>query len=459
MPERLRRGEREFALPGELCVGGETIECIQMLRLLPGKRAVMKAHWQERTVLVKLLPDTPFGRRTVRRELAGHEILKAAGVLTPDLLFTARDGGQSQVLVFEFLQHAQPLGEVWRTQTDRRLSVAAEALELVALLHRKGCYHTDLHLDNFLLAGGLMYVVDAASVTSRRCAGYGKWQRDNLALFLAQFTPVWRETITGFLAQFYAEAATDHALEKAVERAWRRRKSRYLKKCFRESSEFSTHSNWHRMAAWKRASANADMLSFLQNPDAWVEQGERLKDGSSATVVRVQMDGRSVVIKRNNFRHVGHWLRRCLSPTRGCINWRNAHLLKISGMATPEPLACVEKRWGPLRLGGYYVCAFSEFPSAEKKYKFQPPTESELARFKALFDGMRLARIYHGDFKASNFLVGDEDIVLIDLDALKECHSKNKMNTLSQKDRRRFLKNWQDKPEQLQQFSKMFNRM
>ena len=457
--QKLQQGFREFEVPADLVLAdGETLRCVEILRVLPGKRAVMKAQWQGRSVLVKLILNTAPGRRDLRRELAGYHALKTAETSTPELLLTTRSDNGSHVLVFEFLEQAQSLGDLWRDDPLRRLVLGTSGLDLIARLHQKGCCHLDLHLDNFLLANEQLYVIDAASVERRSSAEYGNWQRENLALFLVQFAPLWRKTLMDLLAAHYAAAAADPELEEAVSRAWQRRKSRYLKKCFRESSEFSTQTSWRKVAVWKRARHSDDLVSFLQNPDAWIEKGELLKDGNSATVVRVSMNGQAVVIKRNNIKNLRHRWRRFLRPTRSHTNWRNAHLLKISGIATPEPIAFVEKRRGPFRLRGYYVCAFNSFPPASEKYASQQPTKQELAWFEELFTGMRLARLYHSDLKASNLLVADKEIVLVDLDSMKECAAKANMDALLQKDRDRFLKNWNDKPEQRKLFSGIFSK-
>ena len=452
----LQEGRRDLGMLADIALAdGETLRCTEVLRLLPGKRVVMRAQWRGQLVLIKLILDTAPGRRNLRREQAGYRILKDAGIVTPELLLTAHCEDGSHILLFEFVAQAQRLSDLWRDETARRSQIAASGLDLVARLHRKGCLHTDLHLDNFLLADGQIYVIDAASVEVRPNTEYGRWQRENLALFLAQFAPLGRTTVWDALATQYAEAATDPELEQAVDRAWQRRKSRYLKKCFRESSEFSIQKNWCQVATWKRVRHSADLVSFLQNPDDWVAKGELLKGGNSATVVRVSMDGRPVAIKRNNIKNLCHWWQRCLRPTRSHVNWRNAHLLRISGIETPEPIAFVERRWGPFRFEGYYVCAYDSSPSVEKKYASKPPTQPELDRFSELFKRMNLARIYHGDLKSSNLLVTDKGIALIDLESMKTCSAFN-VTTLQQKDRNRFLKNWQDKPTQWKLFSEVF---
>ncbi len=457
--EQLQQGCYGFGMPAQLALaGGEILLCVQVLQSSPGEHVVMRAQWQGRLVLVKLMLNTVSGRRRMRRELTGYRILKAAEITTPDLLFASRSGDEGHVLVFKFPEQAQCLGKLWHNRPDRRLDIAASSSSLIAQLHRKGCSYTKPHLDNFLLAGNQLYVIDFRSVKQHLNTEYGKWQRKNLALFLVQFPPLWRKTLLGFLAESYAEAAADRKLEKTVARAWRRRKSRHLKRCFRECSEFSTHKSWCLRAVWKRAHHSADLASFLQNPDTWVERGEVLRDGNLSTVVRTQMgEGQSVVIKRNNIWNMRHW-RHCLGVTKGHINWRNAHLLKISGIATPEPIAFAEKRWGPFRLHGYYVCGFNTSPSVMEKYRAQHPTERELVWLEELLTGMRLARLYHGDLHPFNMLVTDKNIELIDLDSLKECPTEMKMNISLKKDRRRFLKNWKDKPELLKLFSEIFSK-
>ncbi|MGI9311906.1 MAG: hypothetical protein ACR2P7_10370, partial [bacterium] len=139
-------------MPVELVLAdGAVVRCTKMLRLLPGKRAVMQGRWQGQSVLIKLMPDTASGRRNARRETTGHRLLRDAGIDTPDLLFAARSEDRGHVLGFAFVHDAQPLGALWRERAERRAGIAAAALELLARLHRRGCRHADPHLDNFLL--------------------------------------------------------------------------------------------------------------------------------------------------------------------------------------------------------------------------------------------------------------------------------------------------------------------
>lgn len=451
--EQLRAGRRGIDLPAALqLAGGEAAECEAMLRLFPAKRAVMRAKWRGRPALIKLFLDTPSGRRGAARERAGYDALKTVGMPTPQLLLDAPSVDGDHALVFAFVERARRLGDAWRD--DGNIDAALIGLQLIARLHRNACAHTDPHLDNFLVdgVGARVYVIDVGSILRKPNTGYGAWQRANLAYFLAQFAPLQRAQLIDALPAHYPAAAADSKLPRAVDHAWRARASRYMKKCMRECSDFAVHHSWRRLAVWKRACAGRDLQDFLRDPDAWMARGECLKAGNSATVARAHMDGREVVIKRNNIKHAGHGARRSVRATRSLSNWRNAHLLRLCGIQTPEPLAFVEQRWGPLRAGGYYVSAFCDAPSAAVQYRDAQPNAGELQHFRALFAGLYAARICHGDFKASNLLVTDNGIALIDLDSLKMHARAAAHRQCAAKDRRRFLLNWQDRPAQRRLF-------
>ncbi len=456
--KKLKQGCRDFALPAELVLAnGETLLCSQLLRVLPAKRAVLKARWRGKTVLVKLILNTRFYQRNVQSELAGYERLKVAKIMTPRLILTAQCADQGSVLIFDFLEGAQSLEQVWKNREGYRTTIACDCMRLIAKLHRGRCQHVDLHTDNFLVVGNTLYLIDVAAVKQLKNHAYGTQQRKNLALFLAQFAPLQRQILLATLADCYPASAVDRKLERAIERSWKRRKSNYLKKCFRECSEFSIRKNWYQKAVWKREAYCDDLISFLQHPDAWVASGKPLKEGNSATVVCTQMGERRVVIKRNNIKkkNVIHQLKCHLFATRSHSNWHYAHVLKINDIATPDPIAFVEIRRGPLRLKGYYVSAFEDSPTAAEKYAAQFPTQEDITKFRLLFKAMYLAKLYHGDLKSSNLLVTEHGIALIDLDYMKECWGK--LNDMfAQKARRRFLRNWENTPKLLQLFSQIF---
>ena len=236
---------------------------------------------------------------------------------------------------------------------------------------------------------------------------------------------------------------------------WKQNKNQYLKQTFRRDGEIATHRSWRQVAVWKRMYHSDDLIAFLMNPDEIMKNSEMIKDGDSTTVVRAKFEGGggNVVIKRHNLKTSSHRLRRCLRTSKGRIHWCNAHLLKINGIATPQPIAFVEQRWGPFRLKSYYVYVFSNFPTLAEKYQSQLPTEQEIIWLKDLFVTMRQTSIYHRDPNRHNFLVTDQGITLIDLESIKDYSYLTMPSFQYRKMLRWFLHEWRNDPRQLKCFT------
>jgi tRNA A-37 threonylcarbamoyl transferase component Bud32 len=125
--------------------------------------------------------------------------------------------------------------------------------------------------------------------------------------------------------------------------------------------------------------------------------------------------------------------------------------LKISGIATPRAIAVLEKRIGPLRSTGYYVCDFVAGLHAEEFFQDETLDATAKGRvaenFVQLFSLFHQLNFCHGDCKATNFLIKDNELWVLDLDAMQECSSPTRFQKLFQADRERFLRNWQSQPE------------
>lgn len=181
------------------------------------------------------------------------------------------------------------------------------------------------------------------------------------------------------------------------------------------------------------------------DPDAAIRsRGRILKHDGTTTVALIEDGGRRWVIKRYNTKNLWHLLRRTVRRSRASNCWGMSRLFRQAEITTPAPVAFIEKRCGPLRGKSYFV---SEYVEADNLAEHLLAGENgDTAKVKrqavALFEKLRAAGINHGDMKASNILVADHELSVIDFDAAARPGSNDAFERGYHKDRARFLKNW-----------------
>lgn len=443
------------------CSGADnSICCDRLLRHLPGKRLVYRGSWKQRSVIVKLFLDSKSSHRHWTREKAGVEALENARVLTPELIFSGQLTDRTPVLVFECLPDAQTALAVWDrlTTLDSKCGLIRQLTTLVAYMHDKGLMQEDLHLENFLISGNQIYAIDGDTICSENRAESLRLKASsrNLALLFAQIPPTF-DSLIDPISQHYAKCrSVPHSklmaqLESALPKVRRSRRRKYVRKSYRTCSEFIRSGGTGQLSISRRDAQGEILDRLLDDPDAFMRDGEILKDGNTTTIVRVQAGDCDWVIKRYNIKSCWHILSRCFRPTRAWLSWGNAHRLKISGISTPRAVAMIEKRIGPLRSTGYYVCDFVDGPRAEVFFHDDTLSvaikERAAREFVLLFELFQKLGIRHGDCKAANFIPGNNTPWVLDLDAMSEHCLRSRFKKLYLEDRRRFLLNWQSQPE------------
>ncbi len=437
----------------------DPLRCERLLRCLPGKRLVFQGTWRQKTVLVKLFLDPVSARRHWAREKAGCEAMMASGAPCPELLLAGQLDDGVPVLLFEFLPEAKTALELWSELEDRqqRANFMQQLVTVVGILHDSGLVQQDLHLGNFLFSDQRLYAIDgdAIDVRNQNSPLDLEASSGNLALFFSQFTPDFDELMEEAVSLYalqrnLAVSELLHRVSIELPQVRRRRRHKYVEKCYRSCSEFVRFMQAGYVSISRRDQQGETLTRFLDDPDRFMASGDLLKDGNSSTVVRVRSDDCDWVIKRYNIKSLRHALSRCLRPTRAWVSWGNAHRLKISGIETPRPVALLEKRIGPLRSTGYYVCDFVAGVDAEEY--FQDATLDDVAKkqvaegFVRLFGLFRKLNIVHGDCKATNFLLNKGEPWVLDLDAMHECSSPAQFEKLFRADIDRFLRNWSSQP-------------
>ena len=188
------------------------------------------------------------------------------------------------------------------------------------------------------------------------------------------------------------------------------------------------------------------MLPVLAQADALLDQGHLYKTGGAASVAKVEVAGRPLVIKRYNIKNVAHWFKRFWRPSRAWHSWREGNRLAFLGIATPKPLAVLEKRFFWLRRRAYLITEYLPGPDIIERFapyiEHGDAPENELQALDQLFAELIAERISHGDFKGHNLFWHEDRWALIDLDAMCQHPSAASFAPAYARDRARFMRNW-----------------
>ncbi|MDZ4333818.1 MAG: lipopolysaccharide kinase InaA family protein [Pseudomonas sp.] len=452
-----RAPELPLAIELADAAGSAELTLQRLLRVLPGQRYVAQAEWCGRPVLAKLLVGEKAARH-FQRERDGARQLAEQGLNTPALLADGLREGEGGWLLFEYLDDSESLWDAWRAVEDQPLlsadqqAVLADALVSIAQMHTKGLWQADLHLDNLLRHNGQLFVIDGGGVqveTAGQPLSRGK-VLENLGVFFAQLpaelAPFIEELLVHYLLANGEHALPLEALLKEVGKVRKWRLRDYLRKIARDCSLFAAKIGAFGLQVVRRDS-QAGLQPLLNNLDLLTEQGHIYKTGGAATVAQVQLQGRPLVVKRYNVKSFAHWLKRFWRPSRAWHSWVEGNRLQLLGIATPQPLAVLERRWCWLRGRAYLIteyCGGQDIIARFQPYQDRTPPETELLALDRLFAALLRERISHGDFKGHN-LFWDESLSrwsLIDLDAMQQHRSARSFAKAYARDRARFLRNW-----------------
>lgn len=436
--------------------GPGQLQLLSLLRVLPGQRYVGAAVWRGRPVLAKLLVGNKAARH-FQRELSGVRLLAGQGLTTPKLLADGLQDGEGGWLLFEFLEGAESLADAWQAVealpplADEQQAVLGEALGAIAQMHVKGLWQEDLHLDNLLRHDGKLYLIDGAGICVEEAGKPLSRNRvlENLGVFFAQLPkrlePFTEELLVHYLLSNAEHALPLEALQKQVRKVGAWRLKDFMSKVGRECTLFSVTRGPFALRAARREE-EAAMLPVLDRADALLDEGHLYKTGGAASVAKVEVAGRALVIKRYNIKGVAHWLKRFWRPSRAWHSWREGNRLAFLGIATPKPLAVLEKRFLWLRRRAYLVTEY--LPGPDIIERFAPyvengeAPETELVALDHLFAELIRERISHGDFKGHNLFWHEDRWALIDLDSMCQHTSAGSFAPAYARDRARFMRNW-----------------
>jgi len=410
----------------------ESLLCTDLLRAIPGKRAIYDAIWKDANVIVKVFSHRIKAKLHFQRELRGLNQLRKRGIDSSVPLFSGKTSDGRWAIVLEKIVDSSTVQEVLAKTTDKRsqLELFVRVCRELAKQHSKGVLQKDLHLENFLLVENRLYSIDPSQMVFSSYQ-ISRWESiSQLALLVLNLPGGDNQSIRMICEEYFN--ARSWNFEKSDETLFRRQMTLHgkrgircgLKKCLRTGTRFLQIRDGGIAAVFdKDFCRGSEPLDFTEHIDTLMNGGQILKNGNTCYVSRLTWNGEDVAVKRYNHKGLIHSLRHTIKRSRARSGWLHAHRLGMLGISTPKPLAYIEQLKGFLVWNSYLVTQYIE---GQKLFDFlrdenvtQEQRSTLTQQVKILLDKMGKHHITHGDLKNSNILVTKTGPVLIDLDGMK----------------------------------------
>lgn len=457
-------------MPDIALADGSLLSQLRSVRSVPSKRLVCQGLWNQHKVYAKIFIGNDAEKYALRDKQGIQQLLDVK-IATPKILFYGVAADQtSYVLVIKEIEGAENVEAAWNNLalcSNQRLQIAKKLVVEVAKHHQAGLQQTDLYLKNFLLQGDLIYTLDGDGIRSLPKFNEGQACLRNLSALLSKFDVLELEKWLPQLLKTYGDVRRWQTLPRlallqhliAVHRT--KTTNAYAnKKVFRTCTDVRVSKQSNQYLAVASAYTNIDLGnvnlldSCLQIPD--------FKSGNTCTVgLLTTKDAQKIVIKRYNVKSVWHGVMRSFRKTRAAISWANAHRLKLLGLATIQPVSLLEERFffGKLSRRSYFLSEYLDGLDADVFFAAERDKVKRAEAIKhivELFYRMYLLNISHGDMKASNIKIVDNQPVLIDLDSMKQHRFGLIAKHSHARDLRRFMRNWQADEALTNAFKKVF---
>jgi len=459
-------------LPDTTLEGDSKVTCVRAVRVIANRRSVYLARWDGKDVFVKLFFDKIRAKQHWQREKHGIEALTANGLLTAPLLYAGFLADyKAHILITEAIASARTMEQACNRADKVEIGILREAIKVLATQHEAGLLQGDIHLNNFLVAGDKIYSIDASRIRRHKGAIDKASSLTNLGLFLGQFFPKF-DRYVGQLFQYYTsirkwQVTSDDfsLLQSYIDKARKGRKKNFLNKINGGSSMFGCLDKSPHSAVYNVEYSGEELKKLLRDPASFFSDHEvrYLKRGNTATVAVANIDMKAVVVKRYNIKGLWHGIKRAFRRTRASISWENANLLRFYGIDTPAPMGFAENRVGPVRRTSYFISEYIDGPNSREYFKNKNISVYDknrvAGRIADMLSTLARFRISHGDMKATNFLVANDRVYLVDLDAMREYRTSMLFRRAYSRDIKRFFDNWANENDVRKMFEETIERI
>jgi tRNA A-37 threonylcarbamoyl transferase component Bud32 len=431
----------------------EGLLCTALLRVIPGRRKVYEAMWNDKSVIAKVFSHKFSARRHLKREWRGLSFLASRGLSAPKPLFYGQTEDKRWAVVVEKIADSSTVLDVFKeTQDpDKELDLLVSVCKELAKQHSKGVLQEDLHLGNFLLRGDNVFTLDAGQMRFLRREAGRKSSISQLAMLASCLPDTNTESISTLCKEYFNARrwrlgkSDQISFQKQLAVHRKRTLRKGLKKCLRTSKRNLRVKTGRYIAVFDRDFCQeAKPPDFIKQIDALMDEGQILKNGNTCYLSHLMWNGKDVVVKRYNHKGFIHSLRHTIKRSRARRGWLHGHRLAMLDIATPKPLAYIEQLKKKLVWKSYLV---TEYVEGQKLYDFlrnsniaEEQRSIAMRQVQNLLDKIGKYRITHGDLKHTNILITDNGPTITDLDGMK-VHKWNWAYKISRaKDFRRFTK-------------------
>jgi glycosyltransferase involved in cell wall biosynthesis/tRNA A-37 threonylcarbamoyl transferase component Bud32 len=178
--------------------------------------------------------------------------------------------------------------------------------------------------------------------------------------------------------------------------------------------------------------------SLCDQLDRLIDQGRSFKADTTSTVAGTSELGSRWVIKRYNNKGFISTLKMLIRASRAERAFEKGLILRKLGVNTPRPLLYAVRYKNGLPYNCYIVCEQSPGDTLANLYNRGELTRQQwpaiVASIHDILDSLHSRAITHGDIKATNLLMHDGEVALIDLDSLRIHWSRGIFERFRRKD-------------------------
>ena len=168
-----------------------------------------------------------------------------------------------------------------------------------------------------------------------------------------------------------------------------------------------------------------ELQIIFDNPDASLcsESTPVLQNNFKSRIGIIEVNGKKLVIKRHNFKSRWQRFKRYFRRTKSSRSWYYSKLLKNNNVSIPQPVAYIEKRFGPFRGISYFLYEYVEGIQGEEYFRqlshSPEKAASAMASILDTIDAIQSLHLIHGDIRLANFIFNGKKLYLIDFDDVR----------------------------------------